>query len=941
MRFFVLSFFVIFVLEASAQSIYFGQSSETTAEIDVQSSDKAVLFPRYTTAQINAISNPAHGLLVFNTILNSFVYNIGTEIAPQWQQMQKLVINSSAEIAAIPYPTAGDVRYNSDTKSIFYYDGISKVWEEICEDPQCQTFIVGNTVDSNANCYGAGNGGATITASGGTSPYTYIWPDGNTNAVRTDLVAGNYTVSVSDSKGCNETTAFSISQPTEIIITVNKTDITINGGGDGTIIVGATGSSGTYDFSINNGTSWQNSGLFTSLGAGDYIVAVRDRATVGCEGMYASNPITIVEPSAITVSVSTTDVNCNGNADGVIAVTASSSPAVTFEYSIDNKTTWVSGNTFTNLIPGSYSVWVRDQALPSNEKEYASNPVIISQPSLLSVSSSSADISCNGGSNGSVSISVSGGNGSNSYLWSNGSTVEDLASLSVGTYSVTVTDSKGCTATASETVSQPTSISIATTVTDVSCSGTLGSVVLDASGGTPYSGNTYLYSDNNSTWTSNVVAYTYSNLSAGSYTFYAKDNNGCTKLVNSTINGSSGLTISFTNVDNEATCGEIDASADVVITGGTAFANGFDFNWDGLGNERQLSGYTKALSAGLHTLQVTDATGCSNTATIIINLPDITFSDDGTGVAQFLNGNEAYWKFKRCADPAIVNLACNCGGTLYYWADSYDYFIDASGNILMPTIGGCNTRNKDVLFGHPDEGSIVDKDGDGIYDYDSNTPSNTDVNFANASHADFQFDPNGTDDVYDKDNLFVSPAVLTSNSQTVASFFDLDATCTGWDNCNIDLGSAVAYCPTVTNEAGDVVNLYEIASEVDGNNLQQSMEGAQTLCIQAYGYGWRVPTIQEIRYPYDFVGVNNPKFDPAYIGNPNNDGISGAVFYTASKPAADGDNVYSIQASTDFSSTPFTVEQASGPQFSSSGGSYVRCVFDTDLPVWHTNADCP
>jgi len=1030
-------FSIVFVLSIYAQSIELGQSTEPTAEMDVQSTDKAVLFPRHTAAQINTISNPAHGLLIFNTTLNSFVYNIGTEATPQWQQIDKLISNTTAEIAAIPTPTAGDIRYNSNTKTIFYYNGNSKLWEEICEDPQCQTLLVSNTVDNNANCYGTNNGGATINATGGTPPYSYVWPDANTNVARTDLSAGSYTVSVTDSKGCNKTTILSISEPTEIILSASKTDITINGGGDGTITVSATGASGIYDYSIDNGATWQGTGTFTSLNSGDYNVMVRDRSTTSCEVAYVSNPVTIYEPGAITVSVVKTDVVCNGSNDGTITITASSSPALTFEYSIDNKVTWVAGNAFTSLTPGSYTVWVRDQALPTNEKEYNANPVVVAEPAKLTTFIASVNADCNGDSNGqivinagggsssyeysadngstwqasstiaglsagnyniavrdanattcqlvhtgnpvvvagelliteslthilcntatsgtknngTIDIAVTGGNGGNSYSWSDGTGTgtnnadgANQTGLTAGTFSVTVTDSKGCTENEIYTLNQPATISIATTVTDVSCGGTLGSVLLDASGGTPFGGNNYEYSIDNSTWTANVATYTYSNLSVGSYTFYARDNNGCTNSVNATVGGSTGLSISFTNVDNEATCGNADGSVDVVVTGGTAYGDGFDFNWDGLGNDRQVNGHTFNLRAGLHTLEVTDAVGCSNSTTFIVHLDGFTFTDDGTGVAEFSSGNEAYWKFKRCSDPAITALACNCGGTLYYWDDTYDYFVDASNNVLLPTTGGCNTVNVSSFYGHPDEGSFVDGDGDGTIDLSSVSQAFDEIDFSNASISKFQFDATGGSDIFDKDNLIVSPGVLLPNdgSKVIKYFDDLTNTCDGSTNCFATYGTAVAYCPTATNEAEDVANLYSTDCEIGGINIQQTMDGRPTLCTNLYGYGWRVPTIQEMQYSYDLNGGADIKIDPAYFGNLDNDGVYSIKLFSSTKTSSGSGNLMETQLSADGDNNT-TATISLGPGFNTNGGTYyVRCVFDSDLPIWtNYTGSCP
>lgn len=680
-----------------AQVVVPADPADPSAELQIDSNDKAVLFPRLTTVQINAIVNPAHGLLVFNTTLNAFVYNIGTEAVPQWQELDKFIINTNAEIAAIPTPTSGDIRYNSDTKTIYFYNGLSKRWEEICEDPQCEAFLVSNTINSNVSCYGESDGSAEITVSaGGTAPFVYEWPDGNTSSTRSDLAAGTYTVTVTDDKSCAKTT-----------------DVTIT---------------------------------------------------------------------------------------------------------------------------------------------------------------------------------------------------------------------------------QPADLSIAATATIDSCERSVGTVLLDASQGTPFAGNTYEYSADGTIWTANVETQLYENLSAASYTFYARDDNGCQKSVTASIVSTPSISVSFSAINNVATCGETDAFANVDVAGGSAFADGFDFSWDGLAPQRALSGYTKNLNSGVHHVVVIDSENCSDTNAIIINLPDITFTDDGTGVAIVSDGNEAYWSLRRCGDVSVADMACNCDGTIYYWNTSYDYFADEAGNILLPLSVSCTAVASSSMFGHPDNPAIDDKDGDGVIDYDYDNPVNNEIDYTVSNANNYQFDINGTDDVYDKNNLIVSPAIYPNIK--VSKLFDYNSTCNGPGDCDAEYGSSVAYCPEPTNEAGDIVDLYSVNSEVSGNTIQQSMEGAQTICTESFGYGWRLPTIQEVRYNYDVAsGSTDPKYDPAYYNNPNDDGYSNILLYTSSKVTSGSGDIYYFQAIIKVDEEVAPKEYNSG-SFNWSNGYHVRCVFDTDLPLWKTNAEC-
>jgi len=695
----ILVFVVCIAQFCRAQVVIPDEPTDPSAEMQVDSDDKAVLFPRLSTVQINSIVNPAHGLLAFNTTLNGYVYNIGTEAVPKWQVLDKLIINTTAEIAAIPTPTAGDIRYNSDTKSVYFYNGMLKVWKEICEDPQCDKFIVGNTVVKNVDCNGNSNGEATITTIAGATPFTYAWPDANTNSSRTDLAAGTYTVTVTDDKGCVKTTDVAITEPTVVTLAPNET--------------------------------------------------------------------------------------------------------------ID------------------------------------------------------------------------------------------------------------------------------------SCERSVGSVNLDAAGGTPFTGDTYEYSDDNTTWTSNVATQLFSGLTAGNYIFYARDNNGCTKSVPVSITSSLGLSVSFSAIDNEADCGQTNGSANVDVTGGTPFGvNEFDFSWDGLVPERALNGYTKALNSGVHEVVVTDSRNCTDTNNIIINLPGINFTDDGTGVAVVSDGNEAYWSLRRCGDVAVEDMACNCNGTIYYWNTTYDYFADELGNILLPLNNKCDSVNISDMFGHPDNPDIVDKDGDGVIDYDTTNIVNNEIDFTNSHGDNYQFDVHGTDSVYDKNNLIVSPAIYPGIK--LAKLFDDEypTPCNGPGDCGAEYGTSVAYCPELTNEAGDIVDLYTSDSEVSGNIIQQSMEGRQTICTKNFGFGWRLPTFQEVSYSYDVeVSTPDPVFDPAYYNNNNVDGYNDILLYTSTKVTSGDGMIYNFQAILNGSN--IAKPSVGVGAFNWSNGYYVRCVFDTDLPLWKTNAECP
>ncbi len=119
-----------------------------------------------------------------------------------------------------------------------------------------------------------------------------------------------------------------------------KTDVTCFGSSDGTITISApAGGHGTYEYSINGGGSWQASGTFTALGPGTHNVQIRDAAYTGC--YIVLNPaLAITQPAVLQANVASTNVTCNGAADGIINITAASGGYGTYEYTIDGGSNW-------------------------------------------------------------------------------------------------------------------------------------------------------------------------------------------------------------------------------------------------------------------------------------------------------------------------------------------------------------------------------------------------------------------------------------------------------------------------------------------------------------------------------------------------------------------------------------------------------------------------
>ncbi|MDB5284002.1 MAG: hypothetical protein JWO06_3077, partial [Bacteroidota bacterium] len=383
---------------------------------------------------------------------------------------------------------------------------------------QFSAVLIG-TVDD--KCFGDNTGTATISISGGTLNYSAVLGAQTLTNIPftfTSLIAGNYTVSVTDANNCTTSVPATINQPTQLVLSLVSTiPATCYGQANGGLTVSVAGGTPNYIYSLNGGTP-QASPVFNNILGGLEIVVVID-AHQCIDTIHVDVP---QPPQTTFLDTTVTDVACFGQSNGAIdlIVTGTGGP---WTY------TWSSGPHTQDLsgIPtGTYTVTVVDA---NNCTAVGLSSIFVNQPPLLTATDIVKNDSCFGSSNGCITVTANGGTPAYLYTWSVTGSAVQLCNLPMGSYNVTVTDAHACTATISNiSITQPTLLTVTDTFTNVSCPGkTDGTVTAFASGGTP----AYVYAWSNGAGNVNPDI----NLGKGTYIVTVTDANNCTATVSQDI----------------------------------------------------------------------------------------------------------------------------------------------------------------------------------------------------------------------------------------------------------------------------------------------------------------------------------------------------------------------------------------------------------------------
>ena len=465
-----------------------------------------------------------------------------------------------------------------------------------------------STAITDVLCFGDMTGAIDLTVSGGTTPYTsIIWNNSFYGEDISSVEAGTYDVEVTDANGCVANSSYTVNTAPQIITSVVNVNPTCFGG-LGSIYLTVSGGVSPYTFEWSNGATTQD---LINVTENFYEVTITDAN--GCMVYEVGD---IYSPNALTITEVITNPLCYGNTTGSIDVTVFGG-LTPYIYSWSNGATTAD---IMNLAAGTYDLSVYDVNGCILNISYD-----IIQPDMIAVSSVISDVSCNGGSDGAIDVTVIGGVSPYSFYWTAGPMTEDYSGLMAGMYSVSVYDMNGCESVELFTVTEPSVLSASFVLSDyagynVSVYGASdGSINITANGGTP----PYSYS-----WSDNSTMEDLFNLNAGSYSVTVIDNNGCEFMETLTITEPPAFpSLEASSVITAVTCpGGSDGAIDVTVAGGLP---PYSYSWAGSETTEDLTG----LMTGTYSVTITDSFSNMVTLNLFVNDGQPAFVDLGPDAA--------------------------------------------------------------------------------------------------------------------------------------------------------------------------------------------------------------------------------------------------------------------------------------------------------------------
>jgi len=437
------------------------------------------------------------------------------------------------------------------------------------------TEIQATVVTSPVTCFGGSNGTAQITLTGGTGIANISWPDGFIGNNRTNLMAGDYIITIADANGCTKQMNVQIQEPNLIAANYNIQTPSCFGFSDGQIIASATGGINSYQYQWASAAS---GATISNIGIGNYVITITDS-----NNCVFSDTVIIQQPNSIGTIVQIVPPVCSGDSTGNITQSIIGGTAP-YNYN------WTNGSTslnLNNIVSGSYTFNIVDANGCATSETY-----VVAPPNPIVLTAITQNQICNS-LTGDIQTNITGGVAPYQINWNTGDTVNGLHNLAANQYSVTVTDNLGCSVIDNFNIISTNPMIVQPIVNNVRCYGeTNGSIQLMVS-----NAQNPVF-----TWSTGASTSQITSLSTGTYTVNITDDNGCTYLFDTTITQPSDLNLSFANITHACNgLGGLSSNAG----GGTL---PYSYTWN---NTSQTTSTINNLNAGSYQVTVTDANGCT------------------------------------------------------------------------------------------------------------------------------------------------------------------------------------------------------------------------------------------------------------------------------------------------------------------------------------------
>ncbi len=545
------------------------------------------------------------------------------------------------------------------------------------------------------SCTGAANGKAWVVS--GNANFTYAWGTAppQTGDTAFNLAPGTYSVTATGPGGCSDIESVTIIEPTQLTGTATADTLNCGAGVTGNVYALAAGGTAPYSYSWNSNPV-QNTATATNLAPGTYTVTVTDGGFC-----TVTTTATVVSTASFTANIGSTDVTCNGAADGKAWAipTGGQAPFLYTWSTVPPQST----DTAFNLSAGSFSVIVTD--FNNCTAQYG---FLINEPAVVSATRSITNVSCNGLADGEITVTPSGGRAPYSYLWSNASTSQTATGLVAGTYDVQITDANSCVINLTGiVVTEPAILVLTISPDSVNCFGGFdGGITLAVAGGTP----TYTYQ-----WSNNRINQNLSYVVAGNYSVTVTDRNSCTADTTVTVGQPADFAV-ISTVANVSCFGAGDGSIDVVVTGATP---PYQYGWSA--NANSFNGTSLSnLSGASYQITVTDSRNCTKALSFNINEPTrfrsiLNYSVDSTAcdgtilegsILNNTNGGTLPFSYVWSSGDTTRDITSNLGyGTYTLTASDANGCADTAEVTLVPK------NQLQVLFLSDSSGCYGDSSG--------------------------------------------------------------------------------------------------------------------------------------------------------------------------------------------------------------------------------------